>query len=377
MADDIPQGGAPPGMEMDPEFKLLPLSVRPFDPATYQPEVHVLPPDSIRQFRSFAQGAPLELLLREPELHLSYGAAEIQSRHLNILKWGNLGNPDPVPKATCPSSPELSRLGSLGLLPWMLGDTTGWVKLPPALRCCHRHKIEAVGREKIAGRHLTLPVGRVFLQNLQPTATEDKAKHGSTFQGIYAPTMSLIIVMTRRDMCLGSRTTNHAFPCMMAQRTKLTLGVEIHSYSREMARSGKLTLVDDALLGSLDVVRSVQMREWNILICSRPCFALGLIPRCVEDVRAFCPFAVITMTSKAQKRQAKSTVISFKLLAQLAHDRSKHKSMKIAAVSFKSVGITGSKAETDSKESKKTNAKQDSDVRGNTPGITRLLTKQD
>ena len=102
----------------------------------------------------------------------------------------------------------------------MLGDTTGWVKLPSALRCCHRHKIEAVGREKIAGRHLTLPVGRVFLQNLQPTATEDKAKHGSTFQGIYAPTMSLIIVMTQRDMCLGSRTTNHAFPCMMAQRTK-------------------------------------------------------------------------------------------------------------------------------------------------------------
>ena len=83
------------------------------------------------------------------------------------------------------------------------------------------------------------------------------------------------------------------------------------------------------------------------------------------------------MTSKAQKRQAKSTVMSFKLLAQLAHGRSKHKSMKIAAVSFKSVGITGSKTETDSKESKKTNTKQDSDVRGNTPGITRLLTKQD
>ncbi|KAF5932176.1 hypothetical protein HYC85_028347 [Camellia sinensis] len=29
---------------------------------------------------------------------------------------GNLGNPDPVPKATCPSSPELSRLGSLGTI---------------------------------------------------------------------------------------------------------------------------------------------------------------------------------------------------------------------------------------------------------------------
>ena len=91
---------------------------------------------------------------------------------------------------------------------------------PPALVCIHRHKIEAVGREKIAGRHLTLPVGRVFLQNLQLTATEGKTRHGSIFQGTCAPTMSLIIVMTQRDMCLGSRTTNHAFPCMMAQRTK-------------------------------------------------------------------------------------------------------------------------------------------------------------
>ena len=79
---------------------------------------------------------------------------------------------------------------------------------------------EVVGKEIVAGRHLTLPVGRVFLQNLQLTATEGKAKHGSTIQSMYAPTMSLVIVMTQRDMCLGSRTTNHAFPCMMAQRTK-------------------------------------------------------------------------------------------------------------------------------------------------------------
>ena len=90
----------------------------------------------------------------------------------------------------------------------------------PALVCVHRHKIEAVGREKVAGRHLTLPVGRMFLQNLQMTATEGKTKHGSTFQGIYAPTMTLIMIMTQRGMCLDSRATNHAFPCMMAQRTK-------------------------------------------------------------------------------------------------------------------------------------------------------------
>ncbi|KAF5932189.1 hypothetical protein HYC85_028360 [Camellia sinensis] len=54
----------------------------------------------------------------------------------------------------------------------------------------------------------------------------------------------------------------------------------------------QLTSVDDALLGSLDVIRSVQIKEWNILIHSNLCFALGLIPRCLEDVRVFCPFAV-------------------------------------------------------------------------------------
>ena len=91
------------------------------------------------------------------------------------------------------------------------GIATGSVVWPPAQN-------EAVGREMIAGRHFTLPVGRVFLQNLQMTATEGKAKHGSTIQGVYAPTMSLIMVMTQRGMCLDSRTTNHAIPCMMAQR---------------------------------------------------------------------------------------------------------------------------------------------------------------
>ena len=78
---------------------------------------------------------------------------------------------------------------------------------PPALVCIHRHKIEAVGREIVAGRHLTLPVGKESLQNLQLTATEGKTRHGSTIQGIYAPFMSLIMVMTQSGMCLDSRTT--------------------------------------------------------------------------------------------------------------------------------------------------------------------------
>lgn len=93
------------------------------------------------------------------------------------------------------------------------GTVTGSVLWPSAQN-------EAVSREWIAGRHLTLPVGKVFLQNLQLTATEGKAKHGSTIQGIYATIMSLIMVMTQTDIFLGSWTTNHAFPCMMAQVTK-------------------------------------------------------------------------------------------------------------------------------------------------------------
>ncbi|GMP36388.1 hypothetical protein CsSME_00008531 [Camellia sinensis var. sinensis] len=47
MADDIPHDRASPKMEVDPKFEPLPLSVRPFDPATYHPEIHVLPPDSL------------------------------------------------------------------------------------------------------------------------------------------------------------------------------------------------------------------------------------------------------------------------------------------------------------------------------------------
>ncbi|GMP95452.1 hypothetical protein CsSME_00044498 [Camellia sinensis var. sinensis] len=76
MADDIPQGGTPPDHEMDPGVELLPLSVRPFDPAAYRPAIHVLPPDGLRQFRSFYRAMPPELLLREPTSHLSFDASE-------------------------------------------------------------------------------------------------------------------------------------------------------------------------------------------------------------------------------------------------------------------------------------------------------------
>ena len=71
-------------MDMDPEVELLPLHIRPFDPVTYRPVIHVLPPDSLRHFRSYAQGAPLELLLHEPESHLSYGVAEVYSSSVSF-----------------------------------------------------------------------------------------------------------------------------------------------------------------------------------------------------------------------------------------------------------------------------------------------------
>ncbi|GMP24643.1 hypothetical protein CsSME_00001837 [Camellia sinensis var. sinensis] len=76
IADDIPRGGTPPDHEMDPGVELLPLSKRPFDPATYRPAIHVLSPDGLRQFRSFDRHVPPELLLREPTSHLSFGASE-------------------------------------------------------------------------------------------------------------------------------------------------------------------------------------------------------------------------------------------------------------------------------------------------------------
>ena len=90
MAGDIPRGGTPPKHEMDPEAELLPLSGRPFDPVTYRPAVHVLPPDRLRQFRSFDRTVPPELLLRELESHLSYGASEVYSPPFHFLQCRTL-----------------------------------------------------------------------------------------------------------------------------------------------------------------------------------------------------------------------------------------------------------------------------------------------
>ncbi|KAF5933073.1 hypothetical protein HYC85_029244 [Camellia sinensis] len=88
MADDLPQDGTPPELEMDPETDLFPLQIRPFDLETYRPAVHVLLPDGLRQFRSFERGVAPELLLREPTSHLSFGASEGDSH--TIRGYGNV-----------------------------------------------------------------------------------------------------------------------------------------------------------------------------------------------------------------------------------------------------------------------------------------------
>ena len=55
------------------------------------------------------------------------------------------------------------------------------------------------------------------------TAAEGNTWHGNAFQAMYALILSLIMCMTQRDMVLGSRTINRAFPCVMAQGTECAL----------------------------------------------------------------------------------------------------------------------------------------------------------
>ncbi|THF97261.1 hypothetical protein TEA_008089 [Camellia sinensis var. sinensis] len=65
--------------EFAPEFEPepLPLRVRPFDPATYHPRMHILLPGGIRHFNEFARGIPEDLLLRKPYSHISSSATEL------------------------------------------------------------------------------------------------------------------------------------------------------------------------------------------------------------------------------------------------------------------------------------------------------------
>ncbi|KAL7249858.1 hypothetical protein ACSBR1_011940 [Camellia fascicularis] len=69
-------------MEAELKPEILSLGVCPFDPATYRPRTHVLPPEGIRHFREFARRALEDLLVRELDSHLSHGATEEDSRSI-------------------------------------------------------------------------------------------------------------------------------------------------------------------------------------------------------------------------------------------------------------------------------------------------------
>ncbi|GMP93958.1 hypothetical protein CsSME_00043584 [Camellia sinensis var. sinensis] len=76
MADDIPYGGGPPYAEDEPDIVSLPPRIRLFVLEEYDPEEHILPSSTFYHFTNFARWAPADLLLREPESHLSHHTHE-------------------------------------------------------------------------------------------------------------------------------------------------------------------------------------------------------------------------------------------------------------------------------------------------------------
>ena len=64
---------------------------------------------------------------------------------------------------------------------------------------------------------------------------------------------------------------------------------------------------------------------------------------------------------------------SFEKLRSIQWFQGTEEQAKSTAISFKSSGVIGYTAETDTQGSEKTDTKQNNDIRGNTPGITRLL----
>ncbi|KAL7204575.1 hypothetical protein ACSBR2_017616 [Camellia fascicularis] len=71
-----PEPEPDPDPDPDPDPELLPLGVRPFDPATYYPCTHVMAPRGILRFKDFSGGMHEDFFFREGASHLSYDAAE-------------------------------------------------------------------------------------------------------------------------------------------------------------------------------------------------------------------------------------------------------------------------------------------------------------
>ncbi|GMP89194.1 hypothetical protein CsSME_00040869 [Camellia sinensis var. sinensis] len=80
MADHFHHGRGPLHARGEPDIMSLPPRVRPFDPERYHPQEHVLPLTTFYHFTDFDRRAPADLLLREPESHLSHQAREVSSR---------------------------------------------------------------------------------------------------------------------------------------------------------------------------------------------------------------------------------------------------------------------------------------------------------
>ncbi|GMQ06338.1 hypothetical protein CsSME_00050969 [Camellia sinensis var. sinensis] len=84
MADDISYGRDSPRVEDEPDIIPLPPRMWPFDLEGYHLQEHILPPSTFHHFTDFARRAPVDLLLQEPESHLSHHAREVSSR----FTWG-------------------------------------------------------------------------------------------------------------------------------------------------------------------------------------------------------------------------------------------------------------------------------------------------
>ena len=86
MAGHFPHGGGPLGAGDDLDIMALPPRVRPFIPARYDPPAHILSRAVFYHFTDFDERAPGDLLLREPEYHLSHEAREVFTSFLSLLQ---------------------------------------------------------------------------------------------------------------------------------------------------------------------------------------------------------------------------------------------------------------------------------------------------
>ena len=77
MAGQFPHSGGSLGARGEPDIMSLHPRVRPFIPERYAPQAHILPRAVFYHYTDFDDRAPGDLLLREPEYHLSHEAREV------------------------------------------------------------------------------------------------------------------------------------------------------------------------------------------------------------------------------------------------------------------------------------------------------------